>query len=249
MSRGRAPPRRSRGLIWRGLLAGVLISLCTAGAVGATGLLQVEDILDTLRAQGRAAIEIPEIDRADAGKAQTLMILGSDRPLRRQEGRAQAALGHDDPRPAGPGQGGDRDDVDPARPAGRHPGRRQPGEDQRRVRELRRARRGPRGQEPAVGRRADVPDQPRGDGRLRRLPARDRLHRLRVRRHRPRLLQRRDRPGRLRRDRHRPRLPEAVRDRRARATSATATATTTSCAPRASRTSCARCAARRGRRS
>jgi LCP family protein required for cell wall assembly len=73
-----APPGRSRGLIWRGLLAGVLICLSTAGAVGATGLLQVEEILDTLRAQGRAAIEIPEIDRADAGKAQTLMILGSD---------------------------------------------------------------------------------------------------------------------------------------------------------------------------
>ncbi len=78
MSPDEAPPRRSRGLIWRGLLAGVLISLATAGAVGASGLLQVEDILDTLRAQGRAAIEIPEIDRADAGKAQTLMILGSD---------------------------------------------------------------------------------------------------------------------------------------------------------------------------
>jgi LCP family protein required for cell wall assembly len=65
--------------MWRALLAGVLISLATAGAVGATGLLQVEEILDTLRAQGRAAIEVPEIDRADAGKAQTLMILGSDR--------------------------------------------------------------------------------------------------------------------------------------------------------------------------
>jgi LCP family protein required for cell wall assembly len=74
-----APPRVGRGLIWRGLLAGVLICLATAGAVGATGLLQVEEILDTLRAQGRAAIEVPEIDRADAGKAQTLMILGSDR--------------------------------------------------------------------------------------------------------------------------------------------------------------------------
>jgi LCP family protein required for cell wall assembly len=74
-----APPRVGRGLLWRGLLAGVLICLSTAGAVGATGLLQVEDILDTLRAQGRAAIEVPEIDRADAGKAQTLMILGSDR--------------------------------------------------------------------------------------------------------------------------------------------------------------------------
>ena len=74
-----APPRRGRGLVWRGLLAGFLITLMTAGAVSAAGLLQVEDILDTLRAQGRAAIEIPEIDRADAGKAQTLMILGSDR--------------------------------------------------------------------------------------------------------------------------------------------------------------------------
>jgi LCP family protein required for cell wall assembly len=74
-----APPRVGRGLIWRGLLAGVLISLATAGAVGATGLLQVEETLATLRAQGRAALEVPEIDRADAGKAQTLMILGSDR--------------------------------------------------------------------------------------------------------------------------------------------------------------------------
>jgi len=73
------PPGRARGLIWRGLLAGVLIMLSTAGAVSATGLLQVEDILDELRKAGRAAIEIPEIDRADAGKAQTLMILGSDR--------------------------------------------------------------------------------------------------------------------------------------------------------------------------
>jgi polyisoprenyl-teichoic acid--peptidoglycan teichoic acid transferase len=75
---GEAPPGRSRGLIWRGLLAGFLIMLMTAGAVSAAGLLQVEDILDELRAQGRAAIEIPDLDRAEAGKAQTLMILGSD---------------------------------------------------------------------------------------------------------------------------------------------------------------------------
>ena len=79
MSDDEAPPRVGRGLVWRGLLAGFLITLMTAGAVSAAGLLQVEDILDTLRAQGRAAIEIPEIDRVDAGKAQTLMILGSDR--------------------------------------------------------------------------------------------------------------------------------------------------------------------------
>jgi polyisoprenyl-teichoic acid--peptidoglycan teichoic acid transferase len=74
-----APPRSGRGLIWRALLAGVLISLATAGAVSATVLLQVDEILDILKKEGRAAIEVPEIDRAEAGKAQTLMILGSDR--------------------------------------------------------------------------------------------------------------------------------------------------------------------------
>ena len=74
-----APPRVGRGLIWRGLLAGVLICLCTAGAVSATVLLQVDDIINIIEAEGRAPIEIPEIDREDVGKAQTLMILGSDR--------------------------------------------------------------------------------------------------------------------------------------------------------------------------
>jgi anionic cell wall polymer biosynthesis LytR-Cps2A-Psr (LCP) family protein len=73
-----APPRPGRGLIWRTLLAGVLICLATAGAVSATGLLQVDAVLDELRKAGRAPIEIPEIDRTDAGEAQTLMILGSD---------------------------------------------------------------------------------------------------------------------------------------------------------------------------
>ena len=72
------PPRPGRGMIWRALLAGILIMLSTAGAVSAYGLLQVDEVLDILRREGRAPIEIPEIDRADAGKAQTLMILGSD---------------------------------------------------------------------------------------------------------------------------------------------------------------------------
>ena len=73
-----APPRPGRGVVWRALLAGVVVCLATAGAVSAAVLLQVDEVLDVLRAQGRAAIEIPEIDRADAGEAQTLMILGSD---------------------------------------------------------------------------------------------------------------------------------------------------------------------------
>ncbi len=78
MSEDEAPPRVGRGLIWRGLLAGVLICLCTAGAVSAAVLLQVDDIINIIEAEGRAPIEIPEIDREDVGKAQTLMILGSD---------------------------------------------------------------------------------------------------------------------------------------------------------------------------
>ena len=73
-----APPRPGRGLLWRALLAGLVVCLATAGAVSATVLLQVDDVLDELRRAGRAPIEIPEIDRADAGEAQTLMILGSD---------------------------------------------------------------------------------------------------------------------------------------------------------------------------
>jgi len=76
---GEALPRPGRGLLWRGLLAGVLICLMTAGAVSATVLLQVDELLTIIRKEGRAAVEIPEVDRAAAGNAQTLMILGSDR--------------------------------------------------------------------------------------------------------------------------------------------------------------------------
>ncbi len=73
------PPRLGRGLLLRGLIAGVVIVLATASAVSATVLLQVDDIINIIEREGRAPIVIPEIDRADAGSAQTLMILGSDR--------------------------------------------------------------------------------------------------------------------------------------------------------------------------
>ena len=74
--RGAAAPGRGRDLAGAARRRRHL--LATAGAVSAAVLLQVDEVLDVLRAQGRAAIEIPEIDRAEAGKAQTLMILGSD---------------------------------------------------------------------------------------------------------------------------------------------------------------------------
>ena len=211
-----APPGRSRGLIWRGLLAGFLITLMTAGAVSAAGLLQVEDILDTLRAQGRAAIEMPELDRSEAGKAQTLMILGSDRRYGDREAGLKPRsdtiiLVRLDPDKEViamtsiprdllveiPGVGSSVKINEAYATSGERGA----------VRAVKRA---------AVGRRQAVPDQPRDHDRLRRLPQGDRLHRLRLRRHRPRLLQRPGRPRRLRGDRHRPRLPEAVRQGRAR---------------------------------
>jgi LCP family protein required for cell wall assembly len=68
-----APPRASRGLVWRGLLAGVLICLCTAGAVSASVLLFAADLVpdeDPLRVG---------VDKSEAGAPQTLMIIGSDR--------------------------------------------------------------------------------------------------------------------------------------------------------------------------
>ena len=42
-------------------------------------LREVDDILEPLRLPGRADIEVPELDKADAGGPRTFMILGSDK--------------------------------------------------------------------------------------------------------------------------------------------------------------------------
>jgi LCP family protein required for cell wall assembly len=74
------PPRLGLGLLGKAAIAGVLIVLTTAGAVSATVLLQVDDLINIVEneREGRVEIEIPEITPAEAGKPQTLMILGSD---------------------------------------------------------------------------------------------------------------------------------------------------------------------------
>lgn len=71
------PPRLGLGLLKRAAIASVAIVLLAAGAVSATVMLQVDDVLDII-GEGRPAIAIPELDRADAGDARTIMILGSD---------------------------------------------------------------------------------------------------------------------------------------------------------------------------
>jgi polyisoprenyl-teichoic acid--peptidoglycan teichoic acid transferase len=72
------PPKVGAGLLKRAAAAGVLIVLLAAGTVSAAGFLQADTIINTIEKEGRAPIEIPEIDRAQAGEAQTIMILGSD---------------------------------------------------------------------------------------------------------------------------------------------------------------------------
>jgi LCP family protein required for cell wall assembly len=72
------PPRPGFGLLRRALLAGVSIMLLCGGGVAGAVLLQVDEVINIVEREGRKPILIPEIDRAEAGKPQTLMILGSD---------------------------------------------------------------------------------------------------------------------------------------------------------------------------
>ena len=73
--RGDGSPARS--MFARFALAGVAIVLLAAAATAAAGLLQVQSVADRLRGDGQA-VEIPTITRAEAGEAQTLLLLGSD---------------------------------------------------------------------------------------------------------------------------------------------------------------------------
>ncbi len=74
------PPSLAAGMLKRAALAAVAIVLMTAGAVSAAGLLAADDLINAVEREGRAPLEIPEdeIDRAEAGDAQTIMLLGSD---------------------------------------------------------------------------------------------------------------------------------------------------------------------------
>ena len=74
------PPALGARMIKRAALAAVAIVLMTAAAVASAGLLTADDLINVVEREGRAPLEIPanEIDRADAGEAQTIMLLGSD---------------------------------------------------------------------------------------------------------------------------------------------------------------------------
>jgi LCP family protein required for cell wall assembly len=72
------PPRLGRGLVLRAALAGLLVILMTGSAVATTGLLEIDRLTKIVSRQGRQAIDIPEVTRAEAGGPRTILMIGSD---------------------------------------------------------------------------------------------------------------------------------------------------------------------------
>jgi LCP family protein required for cell wall assembly len=72
-------PRAAFGAYKRFALAGVLIVLMAAATTATAALLQIQDVVDILRAQPGLALRKGTITAAQAGKPQTLLILGSDK--------------------------------------------------------------------------------------------------------------------------------------------------------------------------
>ena len=77
------PPRPGLSLVKRATVAALLIVLLTAGGVSAAVFLQVDEIQKAFDdvPGGRHDIVLPEITEAQAGKPQTIMILGTDERL------------------------------------------------------------------------------------------------------------------------------------------------------------------------
>ncbi len=76
------PPRVAFGMYKRFAIAGVLITLLTAGAVASAGLLEVDELVNVIRNES-VGHTIPglkgALDDVPAGKPQTILVLGSDR--------------------------------------------------------------------------------------------------------------------------------------------------------------------------
>jgi len=73
------PPRVSWGLYQRYAIAGALIILMTAASVATAGLMEVKKIVEPLQQRPAAKLRPDTVKRAEAGEAQTLLLVGSDR--------------------------------------------------------------------------------------------------------------------------------------------------------------------------
>ena len=118
------PPRVAFGMYKRFAIAGVLITLLTAGTVASAGLLEVKDLVSVIRDESAGHV-IPglkgALDDVPAGKPADDPRPGLRPALRRHQAGQPGALGHDDARAAGPVEGGHRGDEHPARPQGADP--------------------------------------------------------------------------------------------------------------------------------
>jgi LCP family protein required for cell wall assembly len=76
-------PSPGRSMIKRAALAALAIVLMTAGAVSASVFMQVDELVSVIEDEsgGRIEIKTREITPAEAGKPQTVMILGTDKRL------------------------------------------------------------------------------------------------------------------------------------------------------------------------
>lgn len=72
-------PRPAFAAYKRFALAGLLIVLMTAATTATAALLQIKDVVDILREQPGLALRKGTITAAEAGKPQTLLLLGSDK--------------------------------------------------------------------------------------------------------------------------------------------------------------------------
>src|SRR6478735_1452884 len=74
------PPRVSRGLYLRYLIAAVLVIVCTAATVASAGLLEVKSLVAIVKTNGHPIPNIKgALDDVKGGGPQTLLVLGSDR--------------------------------------------------------------------------------------------------------------------------------------------------------------------------
>ena len=71
-------PNVGAGVVKRALLAMFLVIAMTGSALATTVVLEVDDVKDAFIGEGRVAVDIPEITKADAGGARTILLLGSD---------------------------------------------------------------------------------------------------------------------------------------------------------------------------
>ena len=73
------PPREGGRFLLRAGMAGLFVVFCVAAATATGTLLQVKNVTDTFHRFGHVAkFRKATITRAQAGKAQTILLVGSD---------------------------------------------------------------------------------------------------------------------------------------------------------------------------